>query len=137
MIKRILGCAVLGASLTASGALLAHHSVAGAYDLGKEAMISGSFSAFHLVNPHSSLKVAVKNADGTNTEWTFTGGSVTVLARYRIGKEGENALEPGDDVTVTYTPARDGKSPVGLLRALTFKDGHTVQMRRLDDQDRD
>jgi len=137
MIKRISGCAVLGASLTASGALLAHHSVAGAYDLGKEATISGSFSAFHLVNPHSSLKIDVKNTDGTNTEWTFTGGSVTVLARYRNGKEGENALEPGDDVTVTYTPARDGKSPVGLLRALTFKDGHTVQMRRLDDQDRD
>jgi hypothetical protein len=137
MIKRILGCVVLGASLTVSGSLLAHHSVAGAYDLGKEAMIAGSFSAFHLVNPHSSLKIGVKNPDGTNTEWTFTGGSVTVLARYRIGKEGENALEPGDDITVTYTPARDGKSPVGLLRAITFADGHTVQMRRIDDQDRD
>ncbi len=100
-------------------------------------MITGAFSAFHLVNPHSSLKIDVKNTDGSDTEWTFTGGSVQVLARYRIGKEGENALEPGDDITVTYTPARDGKSPVGLLRAITFKDGHTVQMRRLDDQDRD
>jgi hypothetical protein len=137
MIKRFLGCVVVGASLTASGALLAHHSVAGAYDLAKEATIAGSFSAFHLVNPHSSLKIEVKNSDGTNTEWTFTGGSVQVLARYRIGKEGENALDPGDNITVTYTPARDGKSPVGLLRAITFADGHTVQMRRIDDQDRD
>jgi hypothetical protein len=121
----------------ASGSLQAHHSVAGAYDLTKEATISGAFSAFHLVNPHSSLKLDVKNKDGSTTEWTFTGGSVTVLARYRIGKEGENALSAGDTITVTYTPAYDGKTPVGILRAITFADGHTVQMRRLDDQQRE
>jgi hypothetical protein len=137
MIKRILGPMVLGASLIAVGSVEAHHSVAGAYDLSKEAKIEGAFSAFHLVNPHSSLKLDVKNTDGSTTEWTFTGGSVQVLAQYRIGKDGPNALDPGDNITVTYTPARDGKSPVGILRAITFADGHTVQMRRLDDQDRE
>jgi hypothetical protein len=136
MIKRMLGCVAAGACL-ASGAALAHHSIAGAYDLTKEATITGAFSSFHLVNPHSSLKLNVKNNDGSATEWTFTGGSVTVLARYRIGKEGENALSPGDQITVAYTPARDGKSPVGILRAITFADGHTVQMRRFDDQERE
>jgi hypothetical protein len=121
----------------ASGSLQAHHSVAGAYDLSKEAMIEGKFQGFHLVNPHSSLKLAVPNPDGSETEWTFTGGSVTVLSQYRIGKEGPNQLEAGDKITVTYTPARDGKSPVGLLRAITFADGHTVQMRRIDDTGRE
>ena len=48
----------------------------------------------HLVNPHSSLKLDVKSNDGSTTEWTFTGGSVTVLANLRIGKEGPNALNP-------------------------------------------
>ncbi len=62
---------------------------------------------------------------------------MTVLANLRIGKEGPNALEPGDNITVTYTPARDGKSPVGVLRAIMFADGHTVQMRRLDDQEKE
>ena len=137
MIKQTLGLVVLGAWLIASGSSQAHHSVAGAYDLAKEAKISGAFSAFHLVNPHSSLKLQVKNPDGASTEWTFTGGSVQMLARYHIGKEGENALEAGDTITVTFTPARDGKSPVGILRAITFADGHTLQMRRLDDQERD
>ena len=136
MIKRSLGSVALGAVLIASGSAQAHHSVAGAYDLAKESTIAGKFEAFHLVNPHSSLKLAVKNPDGSQTEWTFTGGSVQLLARYRIGKEGENALEPGDDIKVTYTPARDGKSPVGLLRAITFKDGHTLQTRRIDDDGR-
>ena len=133
--KGTLGFVPVGA-LMVSGTVLAHHSVAGAYDLSKEATIAGNFEAFHLVNPHSSLKLSVKNADGTETEWTFTGGSVQVLSRYRIGKEGENALEEGDKITVTYTPARDGKSPVGLLRAITFADGHTVLMRRIDDDGR-
>ncbi len=137
MLKQTLGLVASAAWLIASGSSEAHHSVAGAYDLGKEAKISGEFSAFHLVNPHSSLKLQVKSPDGANTEWTFTGGSVQMLARYRIGKEGENALGPGDRITVTYTPARDGKSPVGILRAITFADGHTLQMRRLDDQERE
>jgi hypothetical protein len=35
------------------------------------------------VNPHSSLKIDVKNTDGTNTGWTFTGGSVQVPGRRR------------------------------------------------------
>jgi hypothetical protein len=137
MIKQNLASLAFGAFLVASASTQAHHSVAGAYDLSKEAKIAGAFSAFHLVNPHSSLKIDVKNGDGSATEWTFTGGSVQVLAQYRIGKDGPNALERGDNITVTYTPARDGKSPVGILRAITFADGHTVQMRRLDDQDRD
>ena len=137
MIKQVVANVFLGACVAASGAAMAHHSVAGAYDLSKEATITGQFEAFHLVNPHSSLKLNVKGGDGSMTEWTFTGGSVAVLARYRIGKEGPNALEPGDQITVTYTPARDGKSPVGLLREITFADGHTVQMRRLDDQERE
>jgi hypothetical protein len=137
MIKRTLGSIVLGVSLTLGSSLQAHHSVAGAYDLSKESMITGSFAAFRLVNPHSSLKIGVKNDDGSMTEWTFTGGSVQLLAGLQIGKPGPNALEPGDTITVTYTPARDGKSPVGLLRAMTFADGHTVQMRRIDDQERE
>ncbi len=130
MFKRTLGCVVVGAWLAASASVQAHHSVAGAYDLSKEAKLTGSFSGWHLVNPHSSLKLHVKNADGSTTEWTFTGGSASTLARLHIGNTGPNALRDGDTITVTYTPARDGKSPVGLLRSITYPDGHTLQMRR-------
>jgi hypothetical protein len=135
MIKRTLGSLVLGGSLLVGGSLQAHHSVAGAYQLGKEAKISGSFTAFRLVNPHSSLKLGVPNADGSTTEWTFSGGGVSALARFGIGRTGENALKPGDDITVTYVPALDGKSPIGLLVAITWPDDHTVVFRRADQDD--
>ena len=133
MTKWTVRCVVLTGLLLASVSLHAHHSLAGVYALGKEAKVSGAFKAFRLVNPHSSMKLDVKNADGSITEWSFVGGSVTSLARLGIGKTGPNALKPGDPITVTCVPAADGKSPIGLLVAITYPDGHTVRFRSPDE----
>jgi hypothetical protein len=103
------------------------------YAMGKEAKVSGSFKAFRLINPHSSLKLDVKNADGSTTEWSIIGGSVQSLARLGIGKTGPNALRAGDEIVVTHVPAADGKSPIGVLIAITYPDGHTVRFRSADD----
>ena len=132
MTKWIVGCVVLCGLVLASASLQAHHSLAGVYALGKEAKVAGEFKAFRFVNPHSSMKLEVKNADGTATEWSFVGGSVTSIARFGL-KDGPNALKPGDPITVTCTPAADGKSPVGLLVAITYADGHTVRFRGVDE----
>ena len=132
MTKWTVRCVVLCGLVLASASLQAHHSLAGVYALGKEAKVSGEFKAFRFVNPHSSMKLDVKNADGTATEWSFVGGSVTSIARFGL-KEGPNALHPGDPITVTCTPAADGKSPVGLLVAITYADGHTVRFRGVDE----
>jgi hypothetical protein len=132
MNKWTLGSVVLCGFLIAGVSLQAHHSLAGVYALGKEAKVVGTFKAFRLVNPHSSMKLDVKNADGSTTEWSFIGGSVTQIARLGL-KEGANALRPGDQITVTCTPAADGKSPVGLLMAITYQDGHTVRFRSPDE----
>ena len=126
MTKWTVRCVVLCGLVLASASLQAHHSLAGVYALGKEAKVSGEFKAFRFVNPHSSMKLEVKNADGTATEWSFVGGSVTSIARFGL-KDGPNALHVGDPITVTCTPAADGKSPVGLLVAITYADGHTVR----------
>ena len=133
MTKWTVRCIVLCGCLVAAAPLYAHHSLAGAYSLGKEAKVTGAFTAFRLVNPHSSLKLEVKNPDGTVTEWAITGGSVTSLARLGIGRDGPNALHIGDEITVTYVPAADGKSPIGLLVAITYSDGHTVRFRSPDE----
>jgi hypothetical protein len=132
MAKRTLGFVVLSGFLIAGVSLHAHHSLAGVYALGKEAKVAGEFKAFKLVNPHSSMKLDVKNADGSTTEWSFVGGSVTSIARFGL-KDGPNALHVGDQITVTCTPAADGKSPVGLLVAITYQDGHEVRFRSPDE----
>jgi len=132
MTKWTLTCVVLCGLLLAGASVQAHHSLAGVYALGKEAKVSGAFKAFRLVNPHSTMKIDVKNKDGSLTEWTFVGGSVQQISRLGL-KEGPNALKPGDEIVVTIVPALDGKSPVGLLSAITYADGHTVRFRSPDE----
>ena len=128
MTKWISGCVILCGFLIAGASVQAHHSLAGVYALGKEAKVHGTFKAFKIVNPHSSMKLDVKNADGSVTEWSFVGGSAGQIARLGL-KDGPNALRAGDEITVTCTPAADGKSPVGLLVAITYQDGHTLRFR--------
>jgi hypothetical protein len=133
MTKWISTVVVLCGLLVANVSLHAHHSLAGMYALGKEAQVKGAFKAFRLVNPHSSMKIEVKGADGSIVEWNFLGGSVQQLARLGIGKSGPNALKAGDEITVTCVPAADGKSPIGLLAAITYPDGHVVRFRSPDE----
>ena len=127
MSGRISGCVVLCGWLMAGGALQAHHSLAGVYDMKQEKEISGSVEKIQFVNPHGSLTLAVKNADGTATNWVFTLGSATALAARGIGKTGENALHAGDMISVKFIPARNG-SPLGFLKSVTMPDGRVIQI---------
>jgi hypothetical protein len=128
MVKRTLGwVALCGWLMAASGSLQAHHSLAGVYDIKKETELSGTVASVKFSNPHGSLAVAVKNADGSTTEWVMTLGSATALAQRGIGKTGPNALHTGDTITVKFLPAKDG-SPLGFLKTVIYPDGHVVQM---------
>ena len=127
MTKRILGCVVLCGFLMATASLQAHHSLAGVYDMKKESEVSGSVASVKFVNPHGSLTLAVKNADGTSTDWVFTLGSATALAARGIGRTGQNALHAGDNIKVLFIPARSG-APLGFLKSVTMPDGRVVQI---------
>ena len=126
MIKRTLVCVVLCGFMTA-GSLLAHHSLAGVYDMKKDMELSGEVESIKFVNPHGSLTVTVKNADGSSTPWVLTLGSATALAQRGIGKTGPNDLHTGDKVTVKFFPAKDG-SPLGALRTVVMPDGRVIQI---------
>src|ERR1044072_9931653 len=122
MIKRALGFAVVFGGLIAGAAVQAHHSTAGIYDPGKEVTVEGALAKLQFVNPHGSITVTVKNADGTTTDWTFTTGSATALAERGITKVGPNALKIGAQLTGTFMPARNG-APLGALRTVNSEDG--------------
>jgi hypothetical protein len=127
MTKRTVGCVLLGGLLMAGVSLQAHHSLAGVYDMKKEAEISGSVEKVQFVNPHGSLTLAVKEADGTMKDWVFTLGSATALAQRGIGRTGPNALHAGDMISVKFIPARSG-APLGFLKSVTMPDGRVVQI---------
>ena len=127
MTERILGCVVVYGVLMASGVLQAHHSLAGVYDMKKESEVAGSVESVKFVNPHGSMTLAVKNPDGTSTDWVFTLGSATALAARGIGRTGQNALHAGDMISVKFIPARNG-SPLGFLKSVTMPDGRVIQI---------
>ena len=127
MIKRTLGCMALCTWLMASGSLMAHHSLAGVYDMKQETELAGAVESVKFVNPHGSLTLSVKNPDGSTTPWVMTLGSATSLAQRGIGTTGPNALHAGDNIKVKFIPARNG-SPLGFLKTVIMPDGRVIQI---------
>jgi Family of unknown function (DUF6152) len=133
MIGRILGCFVV-CGLVASVSLQAHHSLAGVYDMKAEKELTGAVESIKFSNPHGSLTIKVKGADGAQTSWVFTLGSATGLAQRGVGPTGPNALHAGDEISVKFIPARNG-SPLGFLKSVKYPDGHTIQISQGNAQD--
>ena len=125
MVKLILG--FVATVTVAAGLLQAHHSLAGVYDMKAEKELQGEVAQIKFSNPHGSLSLDVKDADGKSTQWVLTLGSATALAQRGIGKTGPNALHQGDKITVKFLPAKDG-SPLGFLKTVIMPDGRTIQI---------
>jgi hypothetical protein len=127
MIKRALGFVVVCGALLAGGMAQAHHSLSGVYDIKSEGTVTGVLTKVAFTNPHGAMHLDVKNADGTTTEWTMTTGSANVLAGLGISKNGPNAVNVGDTVTIKYFAARNG-APLGFIRTITLADKREIQI---------
>ena len=126
MIKRILAGVAL-AGLMATGAVQAHHSLSGVYDIKTEGQVTGVLTRVAFTNPHGAMHLNVTNADGSMTEWVMTTGSANVLAGLGISKNGPNAVNVGDTVTIKYFAARNG-APLGFIRTITLADKREIQI---------
>ncbi len=109
-----------------AGAALAHHSFS-MFDRSKTTTLSGEVEALELVNPHGWLRVTVPDGQGKPVEWSLeTGGPGQLL---RSGWSA-NAVKPGDKVTVSLHPLRDG-SYGGQLVSVTLANGQVLRDGRL------
>src|SRR6266576_4647227 len=114
----LCGFLMAGAAGPMSSVLLAHHAVAGVYDLNKEVVLQGKLAKLNFVNPHASIVLDVPDKDGTITEWVLTTASVQVLTRQGLNK---SSIKPGEILKVTVLPAKNGH-PVGFIRSLELGD---------------
>ena len=112
-------CATL--LLLASTPAWVHHSGA-MFDLSKQVAITGAVMDFHWTNPHASFSVQVADSAGAQELWAIEMGSPNNLVH-----EGwkRTTLSPGDKVSVTVRPLRDGK-PGGLFVSIRLPDGRTL-----------
>jgi hypothetical protein len=101
--------------------LLGHHSFAG-FDLSKTIILTGTVKEFQWVNPHSWIQLMVTDSSGAAVEWSIEMSSPSSLARQGWKPR---MLKPGDQVTVTAHPLRDGR-PGGSFVSATLADGTRI-----------
>jgi hypothetical protein len=102
----------------------AHHSGA-MFEPEKTITLMGVVKEFEYTNPHSWLWVTVTNDDQTTTDWGFEAEGPSTLFRAGIKK---SDLKPGDKVTVTGRPMRDGRPAAAWVRVIR-EDGRVLQPR--------
>lgn len=99
----------------------AHHSAA-PFDMAKQLPLEGTVEKWVWANPHSWLYIQVPKADGTQEVWGLEAGSTGMLARSGWGAYD---MKPGDKVTVTFSPEREGKH-IGLLWNVKLPSGRML-----------
>ncbi len=126
MNKRTVVAVVFVGLIVASPLLLAHHSLAGVYDLKKVERATGVVQKFAFTNPHGALHIAIKNAQGEAKVWQLTTGSANVLTNAGVTATGPNRVKSGDEITVTFNPAINGAT-IGFLRSIVLPDKKEVE----------
>lgn len=99
----------------------AHHSFA-MFDLGKDFTVEAVIKEVQFTNPHVWLQILVKDEKGIETEWSIESGAPGMMLRNGWKP---STLKPGDRVTLTMHPLRNG-SPGGSLVKVRVPDGRTL-----------
>jgi hypothetical protein len=114
-------CVIAAAIALTSFVAGAHHSFA-MFDLGKEVTVEAAIKEVQFTNPHVWLQILVKDDMGVETEWSIESGAPGMMLRNGWKP---STLKPGDKVTLTMHPLRNGK-PGGSLVKVTVPDGRTL-----------
>lgn len=101
--------------------IAAHHSFA-MFDFEKQVTLQGTVKEFHWTNPHVWLEIAVLDAKGGTTAWSFEMGAPGMLAR--TGWK-SRMLVAGDKVTVVANPLKSGE-PRGRVVTVTLPGGRVM-----------
>jgi hypothetical protein len=122
--RTILPLVLALALLAAAAPLSAHHSFAAEFDQTKVVMLSGTITVMEWVNPHAMIHLAVKNEDGTVTEWRIEGNTPNSLLRAGLTRK---SLEPGTRIAVRGYRARSGDN-IASASAIMFADGKKLAL---------
>jgi hypothetical protein len=117
-----LGGAAVVAVLAFPPAAPAHHSFA-MFDPNQTLSTTATVKEFQWGSPHTWLELVVLSGD--KTEKPLSLELTTISGLMRNGWK-PGTLKPGDRVTVTYHPMRDG-TPAGQLVQAVTEDGRTLK----------
>jgi hypothetical protein len=109
---------VLVALLIASVPMFAHHASA-VFDVGKRITVTGTVTEWFWANPHCLLRLDVKDATGQVLHWVGETQAPPNMIPFGWSKQ---SFKPGEEVTVTLEPVKNGQRLGRLLQAV-FPDG--------------
>ena len=109
--KFIAAFVVAGGVLALSGMLWAHHA-GSIYDRDNPVTFKGTVTEFLFTNPHVQVVFEVKDASGQAAIWKA--GSAPPQRLYRAGWN-TKTLKPGDEITITCAPAKDGSKVCSVV----------------------
>jgi len=124
-LRKSLFSAVIAVILIAFGAGLAaaHHSTA-PFDTTTSKILSGTVKQVDWTNPHTWVWIDVPNDKNGVDTWGFEGMSPNYLGRRGWTK---STLKPGDKISVTFRPLRDG-SKGGMFLSAARPTGEILRM---------
>jgi Family of unknown function (DUF6152) len=105
-------------------AMLSHHSISGAYIVGREITVEGIVKEFHFVNPHPFLLVEVRNANGSGKTWKFEMDNRFELADVGIKND---TFKAGNRIVVTGNPATEDKESLYIRKLERPSDGFRLE----------
>jgi hypothetical protein len=100
---------------------LAHHSIAGQFDVSKTTTLRGTISRVDWINPHVYVLLDVTDATGVVTTWELSTIPLAMLRKAGITKERLRG-KAGDVVTMVVHPALNGRRR-GWVSKITYPDG--------------
>lgn len=113
--KRLTVLTVAVGVLVFSGPVLAHHAQS-LYDREHPITVTGTVTEFEFANPHVQVYFEVKDENGTVVKWVAASGAPQSM--YRLGWN-KDSLKPGEQITVTGDPYKDGRKLLSIRRLVT------------------
>lgn len=105
----------------------AHHSHA-MYNPNVRMTVEGTVKEYIWANPHVWVAVTAPDESGEMVDWFLESGAPASLTR---GGWTPESMQPGDVVTVTFGPLKDG-SHGGLLGIIELANGEVISSGALD-----
>lgn len=96
--------------LVIAAPMFAHHSGAN-YDRENLITVSGMVTEFEFTNPHAQIHFDGKDAQGNIVKWIAVGDPPKRL--YSLGWT-KTTVKPGDEITITGGPRKDGKPEIDM-----------------------
>jgi len=120
--NRVLAFLAAAAGVLISFVPLSAHHGSAAFETGKSVVMKGAVTRWFWANPHCFLSYYVKDESGNITHWVAETSNPPDMINRGWSK---GTFKPGDEVTVTVEPVKNGR-PAGRLLQVVLPNGKTL-----------